>query len=125
MTSDDDAPPRNAPASSITRPRELTCARHNEPVQHPRRCPTPPRAERLGAAGNGLSARAKNDRLTCDRRSWRLLLTVTLVNGGGALAVECTTLRQVSLARKVLGAKSRQRLSGLGHHCSINSNDQR
>ena len=37
------------------------------------------------------------------------MLTVTLVDGVGALAVqvECTTLRQVSLARKVLGAKSR------------------
>ena len=76
MTSDDDAPPRDAPAASVTRarPRELTCARHNEPVQHPRRCPTPPRAERLGAAGNGLSARAKNDRLTCPGPQWLLLL---------------------------------------------------
>ena len=76
--------------------------------QHPRRCPTPLRAERLGAAGNGPSARAKNDRLTCDRRSWCLLLTVALVGGGGALAVELVyTKAGLSITCKVLGAKSR------------------
>ena len=31
--------------------------------------------------GDGRSARAKNGRMTCGRRSWRLLLTVALVNG--------------------------------------------